>query len=105
MNLWTDFTFLNVLDDSLDYYMDHQNAGKCLIFDHEHFDDPDKKQRHGTKEDVKRIETFFEKRLGFEVMPFHDLSKIQLIETTQTSIQSFFEFNNNLLFVHAHCSS
>ena len=75
-----------MLDDSLDYNMNHQNPGKCLIFDHEHFDDPENYQRKGTKVDVLRIESFFEKRLGFEVVTHHDLTTNQLMSTTQKSI-------------------
>lgn len=47
------------------YNMDHPNRGKCVIFNHEHFD-MGFDRREGSKVDAKRIEQTFE-RLGFSV--------------------------------------
>lgn len=47
------------------YNMDHPSRGKCVIFNHEHFDmgfEP----RMGSHVDAKRIEQTFQ-RLGFQV--------------------------------------
>jgi len=85
--------FVNVFEDSLDYFMSHKYAGRCVVFDHEHFDEP-KKRRHGTKVDVHKIESFFGDRLGFTVTTYNDLTRSQMISNfDKLAKEDFTHFN------------
>lgn len=56
--------------DSERYNMKHSNRGKCVVFNHEHFDNGFA-PREGTRYDAERIEQTFQK-LGFTVEIYDD---------------------------------
>lgn len=64
--------------DAEKYNMNHKNRGKCIVFNQETFD-TGLKQRYGSSEDAKRIESTF-KNLGFNVEILDDLEHSDIMK-------------------------
>ncbi|CAL1675727.1 unnamed protein product [Lasius platythorax] len=60
------------------YNMNHKHRGKCIIFNHEEFDENVDK-REGSTTDVKRLQKSFD-RLGFDIEIHNDLSHLEIID-------------------------
>ncbi|XP_034473645.1 caspase-like [Drosophila innubila] len=67
-----------------EYKMCHKYRGRALIFNNEHFDDPNLKSREGTNVDSERLGTVL-KRLGFKVFEYMDLSKRDILYNIKTT--------------------
>ncbi|XP_020278895.1 caspase-1-like [Pseudomyrmex gracilis] len=67
----------SVLKDADCYNMNHKNRGKCVIFNHEHFDMGFDK-REGSSTDAVKLEKSFGK-LGFEVLVHNDLNHMEVM--------------------------
>lgn len=69
------------------YNMNHKHRGKCIIFNHEEFDENVDK-REGSTTDVKRLQKSFG-RLGFDIEIHNDLSHLEIIDKIKKGKQSF----------------
>ncbi|KAG6800595.1 caspase-3 [Apis mellifera caucasica] len=72
--------------DSPIYSMTQKKRGKCVIFNHEKFENNRESQRNGTNYDEKAINETFS-TLGFEVKIYKDLKFNKIIEVI-TSLQN-----------------
>ncbi|XP_011647527.1 caspase-1-like [Pogonomyrmex barbatus] len=61
------------------YNMDHENRGKCVIFNNENFDNDELVPRKGSTLDALRLEKTFTK-LGFDVKIHNDFTHQQIID-------------------------
>lgn len=69
---------LNIPADATNYDMNHPKRGKCLIFNHEHFDKSELKPRLGTDVDRIKLSSCFG-NMGFEVDIKKDLNATELL--------------------------
>ena len=63
---------LRIPEDSIEYDMKHKNFGKCLIFNHEFYEDNIQDPRRGTQIDAKALNDCFS-NIGFKVIQQNDL--------------------------------
>lgn len=64
--------------DSEIYKMNHPNRGKCVVFNHEIFDN--NANREGSSNDARKIKETFEK-LGFQVIILNNLKHSEVIQS------------------------
>jgi len=74
---------MSVAKDADCYNMNHENRGKCIIFNHENFDFNSFNQRVGSTLDVKRLEKSFG-NLGFDVEVYDDFTHNEIISKINT---------------------
>ena len=79
--------------DATHYRMDHNNRGKALIFNHEHFRYGIPRQRHGTHADAVELEKQL-KRIGFYVCLYKDseLHELKTIISQGTYVNYYLRF-------------
>ena len=70
---------LKIPEDSIEYDMKHKNCGKCLIFNHEFYQNNICKPRKGSTADATALYDCF-KRIGFDVTIKNDLNFRQLYQ-------------------------
>ncbi|XP_078051904.1 caspase-1-like [Augochlora pura] len=68
-----------VLKHDTHYNMNHKMRGKCVILNHYKFEMEG--DRPGSDIDVKMIENVFQDILGFDVIPYHNLTSNEITET------------------------
>lgn len=81
----TSAAIMPVLIDADRYNMDHKHRGKCIIFNHEEFDENVDK-REGSTVDVKRLQESFG-RLGFDIEVENDLSHAEIMDKIEKMSQ------------------
>jgi len=68
----SDNAVLHIHEDSIEYDMKHKKFGKCLIFNHEYYENNRNPQRSGSTADASALYQSFSK-LGFDVTMKNDL--------------------------------
>ncbi|XP_029173606.1 caspase-1-like isoform X2 [Nylanderia fulva] len=87
----TSATVMSVSIDADRYNMSHKHRGKCIIFNHEEFDETVDK-REGSTVDVMRLEKSFG-RLGFDVEVQNNLSHAEIMDKIEKMSQ--YDHSNN----------
>lgn len=67
------------------YKMNHKYRGIALVFNHEHFKITSLRSRTGTQADCQAFKQQL-KRMGFEVVVFHDLNYLELHDQVMKGI-------------------
>nr|AZR38347.1 caspase-1 isoform 1 [Laodelphax striatellus] len=91
-----------VAKESLFYNMNHKERGLAIIFNHEHFEIDNLKQRSGTNVDAINLQNSLE-RLGFKVTMYKDF-KSQQVENviTEVSKEDHSEYDCLVVAVLSH---
>lgn len=84
---------------SAHYKMDHPRRGLAIIFNHEHFYNPELTIRNGTNQDAKSLKSAFQS-LGFEVNVHKDaiLSDIEYIIEKSIFVQNTDELLDSIFY-------
>ena len=75
----SDFGLLKIHEDSIEYDMRHKKFGKCVIFNHEFYQDNKNRPRAGSTADAASLYQTFS-NIGFDVTMKNDLTSNKLLD-------------------------
>ena len=80
------------------YNMNHKNRGKCIIFNHEEFDQKKYAKREGSTYDTKRLRNTFG-NLDFDLEIYDNLTHNQITDVIEKGKDNVCHISYNLLYL------